>query len=318
MLINIIILIASLALIIYAAGKLVEGGSALAARFNIPGIIIGLTIVAFGTSSPELIVSTMSAYDGQSALALGNVLGSNIVNVLLILGITALICPIPIQKNTTRFEVPIMTLAGLCLLLMFYFSGDGNIHLIDRLDAVILLVIFAGFVGYTIYMGKHGTASNDVEIKEMPLWKSIFWIIFGLAGLIVGGDFLVDAATEIALQMAIPQRIIAVTIVAIGTSLPEFATSIVAALKKQTDMAIGNVVGSNIFNIFFILGTSAAISPIEIASESIYDILINLGTSMLLFLFIFTGRGRKIERVEGGIFTALYIAYIVLLITGIL
>lgn len=311
MIVNLLGLIGSLALIIFAADKLVEGGSAVAKKFNISSIVIGLTIVAFGTSAPELIVSSMSAIEGQSALAISNVLGSNIFNILIIVGITSIIFPIAIHKNTTRFEVPFAILAALCILLMYFYIDD---KIITRLEAGILLGIFGLFTCYTVYMAKHDKQSDDVEIKEMHIAKAIGFILFGFVGLFVGGKLLVYCATEVALGIGISERIIGITIISVGTSLPELATSIVAARKHNVDMAVGNVVGSNIFNTFLILGTSAAIKPIEISQDSIVDICLNVLAALLLFLFIFTGKGRQIERWEGIILFGLYIGYMVYLI----
>ncbi|HOU67804.1 MAG TPA: calcium/sodium antiporter [Paludibacteraceae bacterium] len=311
MLLSILGLLGGLAIIVLGANKLVDGGSALAAHYNIPNIVIGLTIVAFGTSAPELIVSSMSAIEGQSALALGNVLGSNIFNILGIIGISAMIYPMNILKNTTTIEVPYAILCSLVILGTFFIGEQA----IGIWEAVFFLVLFGVFNIYTTYVATHNQA-EEVSIKTLSLWKSILFILIGFAGLFLGGKWLVNSAIEIATVMGISERIIAVTIISIGTSLPELATSVVAARKHQVEMAVGNVIGSNIFNTLLILGVCGLISPIEIATESLMDIYFNIFATLLLFLFIFTGKGRQIERWEGFLLIFIYVAYVVYLIVG--
>ena len=317
MLLNFIWLILGFIILIYGANKLVDGGAALAFRLNIPNIVIGLTVVAFGTSTPELVVNLFSSAEKQSELALGNVLGSNIFNILGILGITALISPIAVKKATTWVEVPLALLAAFLILIMF---GDHHWptptpYIISRTEGIVLLCFFVLFIAYTLMLAKKGEA-EEIKIKNYTIGKSLFWILIGLVGLIIGGRLLVKGAVQIAESLGISQRIIAITIVSIGTSLPELATSLVAARKKNVDMAIGNVVGSNIFNTFLILGVSALISPIHMSMANLPDIGMNLLSALLLFVFIFTGRGRQIERWEGSIFLFLYISYIIWLILG--
>lgn len=317
MLLNFIWLILGFIILIYGANKLVDGGAALAFRLNIPNIAIGLTVVAFGTSTPELVVNLFSSAEKQSELALGNVLGSNIFNILGILGITALISPISVKKATTWVEVPLALLAAFLILIMF---GDNHWptptpYIISRTEGIVLLCFFVLFIAYTLMLAKKGEA-EEIKIKNYTIGKSLFWILIGLVGLIIGGRLLVKGAVQIAESLGISQRIIAITIVSIGTSLPELATSLVAARKKNVDMAIGNVVGSNIFNTFLILGVSALISPIHMSMANLPDIGMNLLSALLLFVFIFTGRGRQIERWEGSIFLFLYISYIIWLILG--
>lgn len=317
MLLNILWLLFGFIILIYGANKLVDGGSALAFRLNVPNIVIGLTIVAFGTSTPELVVNIFASAEGQSAMALGNVLGSNIFNILAILGLTAIIYPIAIKKATTWVEVPLTVLASVLVLIMF-----GNNHwtypphyIISRAEGILLLCFFAIFVAYTFILArKSETETEAVEIKSYTLPVAVFYILIGLAGLIIGGRVLVKNAVSIAELLGISQRVIAVTIVSIGTSLPELATSLVAARKKNVDMAIGNVVGSNIFNTFLVLGLSAIISPVNMSMENLMDIFINVIASLLLFAFIFTGKGRRIERWEGWLFMLLYLLYLWMLI----
>lgn len=317
MLLPIFLLILGLVILIYGANKLVDGGAALAFRLKVPTIVIGLTIVAFGTSTPEWVVNVLSSVGGQSELALGNVLGSNIFNILCILGITAIVYPIAIKKATTWVEVPLAVLAAMLVLIMF-----GNNHwptpspfVISRSEGVILLLFFGIFLAYTFILAKKGEGEK-VEIKPYGTGRALLLIVVGLAGLVIGGRLLVKNAVTLAEQIGISQRIIAVTIVSIGTSLPELATSLVAARKKNVDLAIGNVVGSNIFNTFLILGTSATISPIYMSTANLLDILVNLLAAVLLFIFIFTGKGRQIERWEGFLFLSLYIVYLTYLILG--
>ena len=317
MLLNFIWLILGFIILIYGANKLVDGGAALAFRLNIPNIVIGLTVVAFGTSTPELVVNLFSSAEKQSELALGNVLGSNIFNILGILGIAALISPIAVKKATTWVEVPLALLAAFLILIMF---GDNHWptptpYIISRTEGIVLLCFFVLFIAYTLMLAKKGEA-EEIKIKNYTIGKSLIWILIGLVGLIIGGRLLVKGAVQIAESLGISQRIIAITIVSIGTSLPELATSLVAARKKNVDMAIGNVVGSNIFNTFLILGVSALISPIHMSMANLPDIGMNLLSALLLFVFIFTGRGRQIERWEGSIFLFLYISYIIWLILG--
>lgn len=317
MFLHILLLLIGFVVLIYGANKLVDGGAALAFRLNVPTMVIGLTIVAFGTSTPELVVNVVSSVEGQSELALGNVLGSNIFNILCILGITAIMYPIAIKKATTWIEVPLAVLASVLVLLMF-----GNNHwptpspfVISRTEGILLLIFFGIFLAYTFLLAQKG-GTEEVEIKAYSMGKAVFFILLGLAGLIIGGRLLVKNAVSLAEYLGISQRIIAVTIVSIGTSLPELATSLVAARKKNVDLAIGNVVGSNIFNTFLILGVSATVSPIYMTLENLTDILINLFSAALLFIFIFTGKGRQIERWEGALFLAIYAAYLLYLIIG--
>lgn len=302
-------------MLIYGANKLVDGGSALAFRLNVPNIVIGLTMVAFGTSTPELVVNIISSVKGESALALGNILGSNIFNILAILGVTATIYPIAIKKATTWVEVPMALFAAALIFITFcddHWPVPGS-YVLSRTEGIIFLCFFLIFVTYTLVLARKG-GGEEVAIKTYSIPLSVFFILLGLAGLVLGGQLLVKGAVNIAESLGISQRIIAITIVSIGTSLPELATSLVAARKKNVDMAIGNVVGSNIFNTFLILGTSAVIQPIPMSAENLTDILANLLATLLLFLFIFTGKGRQIEKWEGIIFLLLYLAYLFFLI----
>lgn len=279
-------------------------------------MVIGLTVVAFGTSTPELVVNIVSSADGSSALALGNVLGSNIFNVLAILGTTALITPLSVTKTTTWVEIPLAVFAAILVLILV--NGEPS-DTITRAEGICLLCFFVIFLSYTLVLAKYGVAGNgeEVTIKNYTLGKSILFILLGLAGLVGGGRLLVTNAVHIAENLGISERIIGLTIVSIGTSLPELATSIIAARKRNADIAIGNVVGSNLFNTFLILGTSATIAPVRTPVGSTTDLVVNIIASGLLFLFIFTGKGRKINRWEGAVFLALYIGYLIFILNKI-
>jgi cation:H+ antiporter len=271
--------------------------------------------VAFGTSAPELVVNLISAFDGQAALAFGNVLGSNIFNILAILGLTAILCPVAIRRNTTRFEVPLVFLSAL-LALVFFGNGYRDMpptYLISRVEGIVLLVFFVAFMIYVLRMSKE---SEEVPVKPYTLVRAILFVVIGLAGLAGGGRLLVVGAVAIAESWGVSQRIIAITILSVGTSLPELATSIVAARRKNVDMAVGNVIGSNLFNLFLVLGLSATITPLQVTRESILDVAVNLLASLLLFLFIFTGGRRQIDRWEGILLALLYIAYVIVLTGG--
>lgn len=317
MLLNIIYLIIGLALILVGANILTDGASALAKKWGMSDLIVGLTIVAFGTSAPELVISIMSAAEGNSGIAIGNVVGSNIFNICAIIGITALVTPIKVSKGIMRTDIPLVILSALVLLVM------GNNILLDgaqeniltRTNGIILLLFFAIFMYHTFNAAKNPTlneSDDDVDkspVKEMPLLKSIIWIVGGLAGLIFGGDLFVDGASGIASAMGVSDAVIGLTIVAIGTSLPELATSVTAALKGKTAIALGNVIGSNIFNIFLVLGCSATVSPLLFGSVGNVDLLVLTITSLLFWIFGYVYKERTITRIEGGLLLACYIAY---------
>jgi len=315
---NAVLLIVGFVLLIFGADKLVDGASALARKYNIPNIVIGLTIVAFGTSAPELVVNVFAAVSGNTDMMLGNVIGSNIFNVLGILGVSAVIYPLTVKRSTTWIEIPLAFLAAIVVLVIAndVFLDKNTANITTRSEGVMLLFFFVIFLVYNPQVAKSGRAADDIETRELPMLKSVLFIVFGLAGLIIGGRLIVTSAVEIAQSMGISERVIALTIVSVGTSLPELATSIVAVRKRNLDIAIGNVVGSNIFNIFFILGVSTVIAPATISPSSQIDILVNIAASLLLFAFIFTGKGRRLERWEGILFILMYVAYLVFLIYG--
>lgn len=316
---NILFLIGGLLLILLGANGLTDGAASVAKRFRIPSIVIGLTIVAFGTSAPELTVSVSSALKGSADIAVGNVVGSNIFNTLMIVGCTALFAPIVITRNTLRREIPLCILSSLVLLIcandMFLNGSKENVLSIT--DGLILLCFFIIFLSYTFAIASHNTKEKGEEtdeIKQLPMWKSVLYILGGLGALVAGGSFFVDGASGIARSLGVSESVIGLTLVAGGTSLPELATSIVAALKKNPEIAIGNVIGSNLFNIFFVLGCSASITPLHLNGITNLDLLVLVGSSILLWLVgIFFGK-RTITRIEGSILILCYIAYTTVLI----
>ena len=322
---NILLLIGGLILILLGANGLTDGAASVAKRFRIPPIVIGLTIVAFGTSAPELTVSVSSAIKGSADIAIGNVVGSNIFNTLMIVGCTALFAPIVITRNTLRKEIPLCILSSIVLLICAndVFLDKASENILNRVDGLLLLCFFVIFMGYTFAIASKPTTTGDAghpvieeetEIKSLPWWKSILYIIGGLAALIFGGQLFVDGATGIARNLGVSESIIGLTLVAGGTSLPELATSIVAALKKNPEIAIGNVIGSNLFNIFFVLGCSASITPLRLSGITNFDLFTLVGSGILLWLFGLFFAKRTITRIEGGIMILCYVAYTVVLI----
>lgn len=294
-------------LIIKGADWLTDGASAIARRFNIPSLVIGLTIVAFGTSAPELVVSVVSAVEGKTEMAIGNVVGSNLFNTLAIMGTTALIFPVACSKNNIRFDVPFCLLAS-GLLMGMALHGEE----ISRLDGIILLVFFLVFMAYTFRMARSSRKHKEADDTTVPMamWKAVLLFLFGLACLIFGGEWLVDGASGIALLLGVSQSIVALTIVAAGTSFPELVTSVMAARKGDTDMAMGNVLGSNIFNIFLILGVSSTIAPLSLGSIGPIDLGVMTGGVVLLWLFCTFGKKyHYIERHEGALLLFGAIAY---------
>jgi len=313
-----ILLISGFAPLIYGAYLLVDNASSLAKKYSIPDIVIGLTVVAFGTSSPELIVNLMASADHNADLVLGNIVGSNIFNILFILGLSALIYPLSVKRNTTWIEIPLSFLAAIAIMVM---ANDKlidytGISMISRIDGFILLLFFSIFLVYNYYLSRSESYNGEIKSSHKSLWLLVILIIAGLGLLVAGGKMIVTGATRVASFLGLSERVIGLTIVATGTSLPELATSIVAAWKKNTDIAIGNIVGSNIFNIFFILGLSAIIFPVKLLPMSNIDLLVNVGASLFLFMFLFTGKKHELERWEGILFLISFAAYIVYLLTN--
>lgn len=354
---EILLLLVGLGLILGGANFLTDGSAAIAQRFRVPEFIIGLTIIAVGTSTPELVVSVLSAAAGNSDVAIGNVVGSNIFNVFVILGICALIRPLALTRDNIRHDIPIGMAASLVLLAV---TSDrlvcaGATDKIGRIDGIVMLVLYIGLMGYTIRAaklpdagiripgeagagtgagirthaetGSNGGAENQTSRgssaqpessvqtsigakKQTALWLSVVMIVGGVAGLVFGGEMFLRSATAIARSLGISESIIAITLVAGGTSLPELASSVVSLLKGKAEMALGNVIGSNIANILLILGVSSTIHPLTMGGITPTDILMVVLSSLLLFLSAFTFRRKQLDRWEGVIFLAIYIAYI--------
>ncbi len=320
-----ILIIIGFVLLIKGADFLVEGSSDIAKRFHIPEIVIGLTIVSIGTSLPELLVSLNSATKGYSDMSLGNVIGSNICNLLLILGVAASIRRLKLKKETRYIEVP------LCILYTIIFTvlcNTGNT--ISRVEAVILILLFSAFIGYTVAMGIKGEKydeeepideDDDVEKaakdkKPGSLVRNIIQILIGIVALKFGGDFIVDNSIVIAEFFNISEKIISLTIIAIGTSLPELVTSVVAALKGSSDISVGNIIGSNIFNMTFIIGVAALIKPITFNIEYNIDLIIALAASIALFLFQYIPPKNMVSKRNGVMYLAGYVAYMISLFVG--
>jgi cation:H+ antiporter len=314
---NILLLIGGLLLILLGANGLTDGAASVAKRFRIPNIVIGLTIVAFGTSAPELTVSVSSALKGSADIAIGNVVGSNIFNTLMIVGCTALFAPIAVTRNTLQKEIPLCILSSIALLVCandIFLNGD-KANTLSITDGLLLLCFFAIFLSYTFAIASHSpeeTAGSEETIRQ--LWKSVLYILGGLGALIAGGSFFVDGASGIARSLGVSESVIGLTLVAGGTSLPELATSIVAALKKNPEIAIGNVVGSNLFNVFFVLGCSASITPLHLTGITNLDLWVLAGSGILLWFFGLFFAKRTITRIEGSIMVLCYVAYTTFLI----
>ena len=316
MIADILLFIVGLALILSGANALTDGASSIAKRMKVSELVIGLTIVAFGTSAPELAVSAISAINGNGDIALGNVVGSNLFNTLMIIGCTVLVRPLKVSRLLIKKEIPLCILASFVLILLCADATEGCVAGgLSRTDGLVLLCFMAIFLSHTfsIAAGEEQNASES-GIKEMPLWRAILFSIGGIIFLIAGGESFVRGASGLARALGASESLIAVTIVAGGTSLPELATSVVAALKGRSEMAVGNVVGSNLFNIFLILGLSSTISPIKLAGIGAIDLgMVLLSSIVLWFVGVFY-KERTITRVEGALMIALYVAYTLYLI----
>ena len=299
-------------LLIKGADFLVDGASNVAKKFHIPTIIIGLTIVAIGTSMPELMVSSTAAIKGYSDMSIGNIIGSNIANLFFILGVCSIIKPLKFQKNTELIENLITIFATLILL---FFGNNSKSNIISRCDGIILLTCACGFIMYNIYMAKRN-ANSIVEIQgtnedDISILKSIIYIIIGIVALKIGGDVVVKYVSKVAYLLGISEKIISITIVAFATSLPELLTSVNATIKGETDMAIGNIIGSQIFNIFLIIGTSAVLYPIKYSLHYNFDISILLIGTILFAIFPFIGKKHYMTRFNGIIFVLIYTLYLI-------
>lgn len=309
MLLNIVLIIVGIAFVLWGADRLTDGAVAVAQRMGVPQIVIGLTIVAFGTSMPEFCSSLVSALNHQPGMAVGNVVGSNIFNSLLIVGMAALVAPISILPSTVKKDIPFALVSSVLLVLLCGFDGK-----IQWYDAVIMLVFFAVFMVITLHEAKSGEIKEETTAEKKPMSKlmSIVWIVVGLACLIGGSTVFVNAASKFAAELGVDPAVIGLTIVAMGTSLPELATSVVSATKGNSGIAIGNVLGSNVFNILFILGVTGVISPLDIKGITTLDLSVMVIAMILLWLFSFTKL--KISRWEGAVLTLVFIGYMVMLL----
>lgn len=308
--IQLALLVVGFVFLVKGADWFVEGAGKVAEKFGIPQLVIGLTIVAMGTSLPEAAVSVSAALKGSADITIGNVVGSNIMNVLVILGLTSVIRPIAVQKSTVKYEIPFVALISVFLLALGYSD-----HVVGRADGVILWVLFLAYLLYLFKMAKSGEYVPEElpdEDKPIPVWKMVLLIIVGAVMIVLGSDMAVDAASELARIFGMSERLIGLTIVAFGTSLPELVTSVTAAVRGKADIAVGNIVGSNIFNILFVVGTSALITPVVYASNFLVDSIVCIVTMILLWLCVF--RNRKLGRAGGAVMLLCYAGYFVYLI----
>lgn len=302
-----LLLVVGFVLLIKGADFFVDGSSSVAKRLRVSSLIIGMTIVAMGTSLPECSVSISAALAHNTGVAVGNAVGSNMFNLMVVCGVCALLCPLAVKKTTLRRDFPFSVLVAILLMALGWLGMS-----LGRLDGVICLLFFAFFLGWMIrsaIRNRQNTNDAEEEYKIRPIWQCVIFIIGGVAAIAVGGDFVVDSASAIAKTFGMSQDLIGLTIVAFGTSLPELVTSIVAAKKREVDMALGNVIGSNIFNILFVLGIAAAISPMTIHMENIIDMIALLIMSIIVLCFAWT-KG-KIQRLEGVVMLIIYAAYAV-------
>ena len=309
--VNILLLLVGLGLVVLGADWLVNGASSIARRAGISEFVIGLTIVGFGTSCPELVVSLSGAIEGNSDISVGNVVGSNIFNVLFILGLTAMVLPVGMTDKNRRIDIPI-TLGVTILLIILGITGSMSGPVISRWEGVLMLLVFSVYLFYC-FKSDSKDEFSETQQATLSITKSIALTLTGLAGLIFGGDLFVDSATALARQIGVSDKFIAVTILAGGTSLPELATSLVAAIKGKEQLALGNILGSNVFNAMMILGLSSVITPLSFASMTIVDIITLVLSAVLLLIWAYTGRKNRIDRREGAAMLLCYVAYNVFL-----
>ena len=314
MILQIALLVLGFLLLIKGADWFIKGASALGRKFNISDLAIGLTIVAFGTSAPELVVNSFAAFQNHSDMVFGNVIGSNLINLFVILGIAGLITPMVVQSSTAWKEIPMSFIAVIIIFLLTnnFFVSDTKV--LSRIDGLILLFLFALFLWYVYKQLKTDTAEVPVEVIILSTPKIWVYLITGMAGLIIGGKMVVTNASTIATAFGVSEKIIGLTIVALGTSLPELATSVIAALKKNNDIAVGNIIGSNIFNLFLILPISSFIRPMAYDASFNTDLYLLAGGTLFLLLAMFTGGTKKLDRWEAGLLLICYLIYSTLLI----
>lgn len=307
------LLVVGLIILVLGADWLVKGASSVARGFRIPPLVIGLTIVAFGTSMPEFVVSVYSALSGAPDIAIGNVVGSNIMNVLLVLGISALIVPLAVKSSTIKWEIPLVLLSSAMVLVMGsdVLIDGGAANLLTRSDGAALLGFFVIYLFYLFALMRGGKEeAEEQEGEVLPTAKAVGFVVIGLAALVLGGRLLVDNAVVLAQAIGLSEAVIGLTVIAVGTSLPELAASVVAALRKEADIAIGNVVGSNLFNVFWVLGASSLIAPLPASAGFMVDATVMLGATALLFFALFVGRRAHLDRWQGGFFILLYVLYV--------
>ncbi len=323
MILQIVLIFLGVVLIVAGAHFLTEGASGVATRFRIPQLVIGLTVVAFGTSTPELTVSVLGSLAHNGGIAVGNVIGSNIFNGLAILGITALITPLAVERNLNRFDIPILIFAAIALALVISDRWiDGMPSTIYRSEAILLVIFGLIFLSYTVYIGRQGAREqtiNNINNKEYPTGRRIvvdvLFTLLGLGALVFGGNLFVNNASLIASILGVSDTLIGLTLVSWGTSLPELATSVVAALKKNTSIAVGNVIGSNIFNVFFVLGISGVVNPLTNLQFTELDVIMQLLTSIVIFAVALYFGQRKITRAEGAGMLTLFVIYNIYIIS---
>ncbi len=316
MMLMLTLLVAGFVLLTKGGDFLVGGSSSIAKHFNIPELVIGLTIVSFGTSAPELLVNIMATFSGSTEIALGNVIGSNICNTLLILGAAGLIAPIAVQRGTVWKEIPFALFVSILLgfLLNDFFYSTPRHYSLSRSDGIILLALLTLFLLYVYKLSKEGNNTDNSTIKESTVSKSLLFIVMGLAGLVAGGRLVVSSAVDIALALGVSQALIGLTVVAVGTSLPELFASVMAAYRGKPDIAIGNVVGSNIFNILLVLGISSTINEIPYPGYLNIDLLVVILSCFFVFVFMFFGKRHRIERVEALLLVTAYLVYTIYLV----
>ena len=313
-----VLLVAGFVLLVKGADWLVDGASGLAKRFGITDLVIGLTVVAFGTSMPEFVVNMVSVADGSTDLAITNILGSNIINTFVILGLTALVYPVASQKRSRDFDIPMSIIAAVLVFAAVAVQSPfgEEVRGISRLGGILLLCLFVYFLYNTFRHAKdHPEDTEAEEVLPMVLWKALLLIAVGLVGLVIGGELIVKSAVRIATDCGVPESVIGLTIVALGTSLRELATSVMAAFKHNCDIALGNVIGSNIFNVFLVLGTSAVIRPLPAYEGIVMDAWMAAIGSMLVWLFVKTNKEREVKRWGGLILLVLYGCYLAMRLT---
>lgn len=301
---NIFLLIIGMLFLIKGADFFVDGSASIARKLKIPSLVIGLTLVSMGTSAPEASVSISSSIKGLSDISLGNIIGSNIFNVLVVMGVSLLFVKISVSKQTMMFEFPFVILITGLLGLFCYVISPGTI---SRIEGIILLVLFVGYLAFIIVRALKNKEETEDLPKEIPVWKSIIFVVIGLAGVIFGGNWVVSSSSFIAKQLGMSDALVGLTIVAIGTSLPELVTSFVAAKKGENDIALGNVLGSNIFNILFVLGMASTILPMEIKENVLVDLIVCIGITIIAFLFCI--KSKELVRWNGIVFIVLYCLY---------